>query len=90
MVPRVPDGHSCVCLVMPSTVIKRFEYRPKAKELEVTFVTGRRYVYFDVPVDEADQFRSAFSKGTYFNRRIRNNFRCAEMETGRPSVNLSG
>jgi len=59
---------------MPSTVIKRFEYRPETRELEVLFVTGRRYLYADVPVEEAEAFRSAFAKGVYFNRHIRDRY----------------
>ena len=64
---------------MPSTVIKRFEYRPESRELEVLFVTGRRYRYSDVPAEEATAFRAAFSKGSYFNRQIRDRYRCREV-----------
>jgi hypothetical protein len=48
---------------MPSTVIRYFRYDPSARELQVTFVTGRRYVYEEVPQDVFDAFRTAFSKG---------------------------
>jgi hypothetical protein len=64
---------------MPSSVIKRFDYRPETKELEVLFVTGRRYVYDDVPPGEAEAFRSAFAKGVHFNRRIRDRYTCREL-----------
>jgi hypothetical protein len=33
------------CTVMPSTVIKRFDYQPDSQELVILFTTGRRYVY---------------------------------------------
>ena len=56
---------------MPSTVIRSFDYRPERRELLVTFTTGRRYLYRDVPLEEAEAMRSAFAKGRYFNRRIR-------------------
>jgi lysyl-tRNA synthetase class 2 len=59
---------------MPSTVIRRFQYRPEDLELDVLFTTGRRYVYYNVPQEEADAFRAAFSKGRYFNTRIRDNY----------------
>ena len=65
--------------IMPSTVIRRFDYRPEARELEVLFVTGRRYIYADVPPSEVEAFRSAFSKGRYFNARIRDNYRYREL-----------
>ena len=60
---------------MPSTVIRRFDYAPDRRELPVEFVTGRRYVYLDVPPSEATAMRSAFAKGIYFNRRIRDRYK---------------
>ena len=64
---------------MPSTVIRRFDYRPETHELEVLFVTGRRYLYAGVPPEEAEAFRAAFSKGAYFNRRIRDRYAHREL-----------
>ena len=64
---------------MPPTVIKRFNYRPEAGLLEILFVTGRRYVYADVPPAEVEAFRAAFSKGIYFNRHIRDSYACREL-----------
>ena len=64
---------------MPSTVIRRFVYDPARQQLWVEFVTGRRYVYDDVPEEVAETFRSAFSKGIYFNSRIRDRFKCREI-----------
>ena len=64
---------------MPSTVIRRFHYRPEDGELDVLFTTGRRYVYYGVPQDEADAFRAAFSKGRYFNTRIRDRYEFREV-----------
>lgn len=59
---------------MPSNVIRRFVYCPDSAELWVEFTSGRRYVYSQVPTEIADTFRSAFSKGIYFNTRIRDRF----------------
>jgi hypothetical protein len=67
------------CSAMPSTVIRRFEHSPEAKELTVEFVTGRRYIYSDVPSDEAERLRGAFAKGSYFNRHIRDRYPCREL-----------
>ena len=64
---------------MPSTVIHRFDYAPDRRELTIEFTTGRRYVYADVPEDEVKAMRSAFSKGRYFNARIRDRYRCREI-----------
>lgn len=66
---------------MPSTVIRRFNYVPDARELIVELVTGRRYLYSDVPEHEAEGLRSAFAKGVYFNRRIRNRYAYRELSS---------
>lgn len=67
---------------MPSTVIRRFDYSPERHELTVEFVTGRRYVYLDVPEDEARTLRGAFAKGRYFNAHIRDRYRFRELTDG--------
>ena len=59
---------------MPSQVIRHFSYDPDARQLRVTFVSGRRYRYDDVPPDVAQEMRLAFSKGQFFNHRIRDAF----------------
>ena len=64
---------------MPSTVIRRFMYVPETRELTIEFVTGRRYVYSEVPPRDVDEFRAAFSKGAHFNRHIRDCFPCREL-----------
>ena len=64
---------------MPSTVIRRLDYRPDERELVVEFVTGRRYLYSDVPEEAAKALRSAFAKGVHFNRHIRDRYRFREL-----------
>ena len=59
---------------MPSTVIRNYSYDPETRELKITFVTGRRYVYDDVPQDVVDAFKAAFSRGTFFNQHIRDHY----------------
>lgn len=59
---------------MPSTVIRRFAYRPEEQALDVEFVTGRVYRYRGVPEDVAAAMKAAFSKGVYFNRAIRDRY----------------
>jgi hypothetical protein len=56
---------------MPSSVIRSFAYAPQQRALAIEFVSGRRYIYRDVPVDVADALASAPSRGSYFNRMIR-------------------
>ena len=65
---------------MPSTVIHRFAYDPASRALDVTFVTGRRYRYHEVPEAVAASFRGAFAKGRYFNARIRDRYACVELD----------
>lgn len=64
---------------MPSTVIRRFLYEPETGELTIEFLTGRRYVFSQVPAEDVQAFRGAFSKGAHFNRYIRNRFPCREL-----------
>lgn len=65
---------------MPSTVIRRFDYRLETRELEILFTTGRRYIYSDVPEEAARAFRAAFSKGSHFNRHIRDCYPFREVD----------
>ncbi|HEY9580475.1 MAG TPA: KTSC domain-containing protein [Rhizorhapis sp.] len=59
---------------MPSTVIRSFEYDPAHHRLEIEFVSGRRYSYRDVPPNIATGMQGARSKGSFFNRRIRDHY----------------
>jgi hypothetical protein len=65
--------------LMPSTVIRRFDYSPDSEELTVEFVTGRRYDYSGVPPEAHEALRSAFAKGVHFNRRIRDRYPYREL-----------
>jgi hypothetical protein len=71
---------------MPSSVISRFIYDPAKRELWIEFVTGRRYVYEAVPDEVASALASAFSKGAYFNSRIRDRFECREVTRKRSAT----
>jgi hypothetical protein len=61
--------------MMPSSVIKSFDYLPLERRLDVRFVSGRRYSYFDVPPDLTARMRRSFAKGEFFNAHIRGRFR---------------
>ncbi|MBA3576391.1 MAG: KTSC domain-containing protein [Sphingomonas sp.] len=65
--------------LVPSTVICRFDYSPEREELVVEFVTGRRYLYSGVPAKATEAMLSAFAKGVYFNRNIRDRYDCVEL-----------
>ncbi|MBR0811689.1 MULTISPECIES: KTSC domain-containing protein [Bradyrhizobium] len=64
---------------MPSSVIRFFRYAPDTRELKVTFVSGRLYVYEDVPPEVAAAFGDARSKGTFFNQEIRDRYVCRDI-----------
>lgn len=66
---------------MPSSVIKAAYYRPDEAVLDILFTTGRRYLYHGVPPGEAERFAAAFSKGRYFNARIRDTYAYTEVAT---------
>jgi len=59
---------------MPSSVIRFFRYSPDRRELKVTFVSGRLYVYDNVPPEVAAAFKEARSKGAFFNHEIRDRY----------------
>ena len=59
---------------MPSSVIRNYQYQPDKRILEITFVSGRRYRYRDVPATLYSRMQASFSKGEFFNRHIRDHF----------------
>lgn len=64
---------------MPSSVIRSFRYLAKRHALEITFTTGRRYLYRDVPPEAAERLAGAFAKGRHFNRHIRDAYPYEEL-----------
>lgn len=56
---------------MPSTVIKSYHYLPEKEMLIITFISGISYKYLMVKEEEYEEFKKAFSKGTYFNKFIK-------------------
>jgi hypothetical protein len=71
---------------MPSTVIRSFSYDAERGDLEVLFVTGRRYLYHDVPPETAAAMRTAFAKGEFFNAEIRDRYRFTRLEPSADKV----
>lgn len=63
---------------MPSSVIRGWKYDEDEQRLDILFVSGKCYSYQDVPPRVAKGMREAFSKGSYFNRRIRDHFAFTE------------
>jgi hypothetical protein len=66
---------------MPSSVIRAFRYLSSEGQLEITFISGRRYRYLNVPESVYREMRAALSKGEFFNRHIRDHFAFAPVES---------
>jgi hypothetical protein len=60
---------------MPSTVIEHFSYDQDSSSLRITFITGKVYVYKDVPEAIYKALKIAGSKGRYFNYFIKDKFK---------------
>ncbi len=54
-----------------SSNLKSVGYDPKTKTLEIEFLHGGIYQYFDVPESEYKSLMSASSHGQYFDRNIK-------------------
>lgn len=66
-----------------SSVIESLGYDTERHTLEVEFRTGRIYQYFMVPPDLHRRLMNAKSIGGFFNRRLRDVYRCDEVTKGR-------
>jgi hypothetical protein len=58
-----------------SSAISAIAYDRRSRTLSVRFTSGEIYDYFDVPAYVHDDFLAADSKGTYFARNVRDQFR---------------
>lgn len=63
-----------------SSVITRVLYDAASQTLAVTFVSGKKYLYADVPPEVATELQTAPSLGQYFNWRIRDQYEFREIE----------
>jgi KTSC domain len=64
---------------MPSTAIRNLFYDTAKRELWVKFVSGRRYVYAEISPDVFEAFKTAPSRGVFFNHEIRDRFAFREV-----------
>lgn len=69
---------------MPSTVIKKYEYFPEKMTLRIEFLSGKIYDYMEVPKIVYDEFRGAFSKGTFLNKKIKGFYPFKRISNGKP------
>ncbi|MBV8328220.1 KTSC domain-containing protein [Chryseobacterium sp.] len=60
---------------MPSSVVHNFIYFPETEILRIIYQSGAVYDYFKVPLNIAEKFGKASSKGQFLNRVIKPKFR---------------
>ena len=73
-------------LCMTSSAISGAWYLPNRRQLDLMFVSGRRYRYADVPPEVATGFAEAVSKGGYYNAEIRDKYAFTEVDVGLSEV----
>ncbi|MBO6260452.1 MAG: KTSC domain-containing protein [Lachnospiraceae bacterium] len=57
-----------------SSAIAKIDYNPDVLILRITFTDGRIYEYYGVPLELANLFMSAPSKGKFYTHNIRGHF----------------
>ena len=65
---------------MPSSVISAMHYYPDKKLLKVIYVSGSVYDYKNVPEKIYTAMKSAKSKGTFLNKRIKGRYEFDKIE----------
>ncbi len=66
-----------LCMTHPA--IRGAWYQPNRRQLDLMFGSGRHYRYSNVPVDVAQRFADALSKGRFYNQEIRGAYACMEL-----------
>ena len=64
-------------IAVNSSLLAKVSHDPSQSVLQLWFCDGAIYRYFDVPEKICDNLLAAQSKGSYFNREIRDCFRYA-------------
>jgi transcriptional regulator with XRE-family HTH domain len=72
--PDVPTGRR-----VASSAISSITYDPSKRALYITFVSNKQYVYAGVPKAVYDALERAASKGTFFNKFIRDAYSFKEV-----------
>jgi hypothetical protein len=66
-----------------SSMMTRVDYDHDSGDLDIRFVGGKTYRYFDVPEDTYEELLDAESKGEFFNEHIKGKFDFREV-IGKP------
>ena len=62
---------------LDSSNLSRIRYDKNSEILVIEFHGGRKYQYFDVPIQVFEGLKNADSYGKYFNEHIKGNYRYA-------------
>ena len=62
-----------------STMMINVDYEEGLQELDITFIGGKTYRYFEVPLDTYAGLLDAESKGEFFNEHIKDQFNFNEV-----------
>ena len=57
-----------------SSAVREIAYNADSQELYVTYAEGREYVYYGVPKEVYERFRSAESWGVFVNKEIKRRY----------------
>jgi lysyl-tRNA synthetase class 2 len=57
-----------------SSAVRELAYNADTQELYVTYAEGREYVYYGVPKEVYERFRSADSWGGFVNKEIKRRY----------------
>lgn len=70
-------------VAVASTNLKSVGFDPKTKTLEVEFIHGGVYRYYEVPAEIHSGLINAESKGKYFQTNVRQKFRFERISGGK-------
>ncbi|MGZ3871934.1 MAG: KTSC domain-containing protein [Mucilaginibacter sp.] len=59
---------------MPSSVVAAMKYNESSSTLRITYTSGRVYDYRGVPPEVYEEMKTAGSKGTFLNYRIKGKY----------------
>jgi len=59
---------------MPSSVVRHFSYDAERRRLQIKYVSGNVYEYFDVPETVYAEMLKSGSKGEFLNKEIKGKY----------------
>ena len=73
---------------LQSSTLASALYDSARHQLELEFRSGKRYLFFRVPLPSYEELLQADSKGAYFNRCIRNRFAYQDLSSQSSTIQL--